>query len=217
MAIDTRHPREIQADIRRGALAVCGLDGVRVVPESRPRDRDGFAFMQSEVSSEKWLKVAVRKVAELIRSARSRGERVVLVAGPVVVHTGGVGPLASLIRRGWVDALLSGNALAVHDAEQALFGTEYDRIRRWLHLLHVQSVTGGNAEPAPLTGSVKRNAVMPAQKPSLFVNECARILRLRHFGFNEGSIIAMAHKTDLLALLQFIYGKSKRLSFCPYL
>lgn len=110
-------------ELRRGAPVVCGLDGVRVVPESRPRDRDGFAFMQSEVSSEKWLKVAVRKVGELIRSARSRDERVVFVAGPVVVHTGGVGPLASLIRRGWVDALLAGNALAVHDAEQALYGT----------------------------------------------------------------------------------------------
>src|SRR4029077_4095733 len=41
----------------------------------------------------------------------------------VVVHTGGAAPLASLIRRGYVHALLSGNALGVHDVEAALFGT----------------------------------------------------------------------------------------------
>ena len=46
-----------------------------------------------------------------------------MVAGPVVVHTGGAAPLASLIRDGWVHALLAGNALGVHDVEAALFGT----------------------------------------------------------------------------------------------
>ena len=46
-----------------------------------------------------------------------------VVAGPVVVHTGGSAGLAALIRRGWVDAVLSGNALGVHDIEAALFGT----------------------------------------------------------------------------------------------
>jgi lysine-ketoglutarate reductase/saccharopine dehydrogenase-like protein (TIGR00300 family) len=45
------------------------------------------------------------------------------VAGPVVVHTGGGKPLSELIRLGWVDALLAGNALAVHDIEAALLGT----------------------------------------------------------------------------------------------
>jgi len=39
------------------------------------------------------------------------------------VHTGGTRPLCDLIRGGWVDALLAGNALAVHDIESALLGT----------------------------------------------------------------------------------------------
>jgi len=39
------------------------------------------------------------------------------------VHTGGAAPLAQLIRKGFVQALLSGNALGVHDIEAALFGT----------------------------------------------------------------------------------------------
>ena len=45
------------------------------------------------------------------------------MAGPVVVHTGGVAGLSKLIRNGWIDALLSGNALGVHDIEASLFGT----------------------------------------------------------------------------------------------
>ena len=44
-------------------------------------------------------------------------------AGPVVVHTGGAAPLAALIRGGFVHALLSGNALGVHDIEAVLLGT----------------------------------------------------------------------------------------------
>ena len=46
-----------------------------------------------------------------------------MVAGPVVVHTGGSPHFQELIRGGFVDVLLAGNALAVHDVEQALFGT----------------------------------------------------------------------------------------------
>ena len=39
------------------------------------------------------------------------------------MHTGGSPYFQELIRAGYVDVLLAGNALAVHDAEQALFGT----------------------------------------------------------------------------------------------
>jgi lysine-ketoglutarate reductase/saccharopine dehydrogenase-like protein (TIGR00300 family) len=40
-----------------------------------------------------------------------------------VVHTGGVEHFAELIRLGYVDTVLAGNALAVHDVEYALSGT----------------------------------------------------------------------------------------------
>jgi lysine-ketoglutarate reductase/saccharopine dehydrogenase-like protein (TIGR00300 family) len=39
------------------------------------------------------------------------------------VHTGGGPALARLIRSGYIQAVLSGNALGVHDVEAALFGT----------------------------------------------------------------------------------------------
>jgi lysine-ketoglutarate reductase/saccharopine dehydrogenase-like protein (TIGR00300 family) len=41
----------------------------------------------------------------------------------VVVHTGGVEHFSALIRDGYVDVVLAGNALAVHDVEFALSGT----------------------------------------------------------------------------------------------
>ena len=54
---------------------------------------------------------------------RSRDRKSSSWRDPVVVHTGGVAPLSRLIREGWVHALLSGNALGVHDIEAALLGT----------------------------------------------------------------------------------------------
>jgi lysine-ketoglutarate reductase/saccharopine dehydrogenase-like protein (TIGR00300 family) len=54
---------------------------------------------------------------------KASGGRIAVVAGPVVVHTGGTPYLSELIRGGYVDAILAGNALAVHDIERELYGT----------------------------------------------------------------------------------------------
>lgn len=110
-------------DVKQGDRVVCGVDGVRVVPEFRERDRHGFAFMSNDISSERRVEVSVAKVAEMMRDARKSGGKIAWVAGPVVIHTGGIEYFGDLIRKGWVDVLLSGNALAVHDVEFALYGT----------------------------------------------------------------------------------------------
>jgi len=110
-------------DIKAGDLVVTGMRGIRVVPESKERDRHAFAFMSNGISSERQVDTAVRQTAALVRQARQDGKKVVVVAGPVVVHTGGAAPLAELIRTGFVQAILSGNALGVHDIEAALLGT----------------------------------------------------------------------------------------------
>ncbi len=110
-------------DLRAGDQVVCGQRGIRVIPESKERDRLDFAFMSHEISSERRVETAVRQTATLIEHTRSEQKRIIVVAGPVVIHTGGGSPLASLIRRGFVDCLLAGNALGVHDAEAALLGT----------------------------------------------------------------------------------------------
>jgi lysine-ketoglutarate reductase/saccharopine dehydrogenase-like protein (TIGR00300 family) len=110
-------------DLRTGELVVCGMQGVRVMPDVQSRDRPTFGFMSNEVSSERRVETAVARVADLMRRTRQDGGRIAFVAGPVIVHTGGTGYFCELIRLGYVDLLLSGNALAVHDVEVALSGT----------------------------------------------------------------------------------------------
>lgn len=110
-------------DIRTGDQVICGLEGIRVTPEFRERDRADFTFMTNDVSSERRVGASVAKIAGMMREVKAGGGRIVFVAGPVVVHTGGALYFSRLIRGGYVDVLLAGNALAVHDAELALFGT----------------------------------------------------------------------------------------------
>lgn len=110
-------------DLKTGDRVVCGLEGIRVTPEFQPRDRLGFAFMANDISSERRVEVSVAKIAALMRQVKASGGRIGFVAGPVVIHTGGVEYFAEIIRRGYCDVLLAGNALAVHDVEYALFGT----------------------------------------------------------------------------------------------
>ena len=110
-------------ELRKGDMVVCGLDGIKVVPEFCERDRFGFTFMANDISSERRVEVSVSKIAALMGEVKASGKRIAFVAGPVIVHTGGVDYFCELIRRDYVDVLLAGNALAVHDVEYALYGT----------------------------------------------------------------------------------------------
>jgi lysine-ketoglutarate reductase/saccharopine dehydrogenase-like protein (TIGR00300 family) len=110
-------------DVRMGDAIVCGVEGIRVTPEFRERDRFGFAFMTNEISSERRVETGVGRIADMMRDVKNTGGRIAVVAGPVVIHTGGGSYFCDLISAGFVDVLLAGNALAVHDIENALFGT----------------------------------------------------------------------------------------------
>lgn len=110
-------------DVKKGNQVVCGMEGVRVMPESKARDKQDFVFMDNETSSERKVSLKVKALAGMLRDAKASGKKMVVVAGPVVVHTGGVEPLSELIRNGYVNVLLGGNAIAVHDIEHALYRT----------------------------------------------------------------------------------------------
>jgi len=110
-------------DVKAGERVVCGHVGIRVTPEFKERDRLGFAFMSNDVSSERRVEGSVARIAQMMREVKKSGGRIAVVAGPVVVHTGGVEHFAALIRGGYVNVVLAGNALAVHDIEFALSGT----------------------------------------------------------------------------------------------
>jgi lysine-ketoglutarate reductase/saccharopine dehydrogenase-like protein (TIGR00300 family) len=112
------------ADVRKGDLIVVGHHGTRVLPQERDRDKLGvFGFMQSTVSSEKPKNVTVREIAAEMRRAKNGSGKILVVAGPAVVHTGSREHLSRLIREGYVHLLFAGNALATHDIEQSFFGT----------------------------------------------------------------------------------------------
>src|SRR4051794_8132808 len=112
------------SDVRRGDEIVCGAGGIRVVMPTREHKALGeFEFMSSIASSEKPQALLVRQIAERMREVKHDSGRILWVAGPAVVHTGASAPLAALVEAGWVDVLFSGNALATHDIEAALFGT----------------------------------------------------------------------------------------------
>jgi len=109
--------------IKKGDRVVIGNSGIRVVPPERPRGHTIFDFMGSQVSSERPSQSLIREIAEEVFEAHERGGKIVVVGGPAIVHTGGQQALAELVRKGYVDALLAGNALAVHDVEYNLYGT----------------------------------------------------------------------------------------------
>ena len=111
-------------DIHKGDSIVTGEKGVRILPEERPREGvDIFQFMSSSSSSERPTLQIARKIARDIYNTKSTGGKIVVTAGPVVVHSGAAEFLAKMIRMGYIDGLLTGNALAVHDIENSLFGT----------------------------------------------------------------------------------------------
>jgi lysine-ketoglutarate reductase/saccharopine dehydrogenase-like protein (TIGR00300 family) len=77
--------------------------------------------MRSEVSREK--PVDYPEMARLMRNERDRGGHIVWVLGPAVLHSRGRDLVTWFVQNGFVNALLAGNAIGVHDIEQALLGT----------------------------------------------------------------------------------------------
>ncbi len=110
-------------DLRKGDRVLIGSSSLRVHPPEVGGGADSFAFMNNDVSSERNATQSAERIAEQMRELRAKGEKIVVVAGPVVVHTGGADALAALVREGWIGGFLGGNAIAVHDLEYRLFGT----------------------------------------------------------------------------------------------
>jgi lysine-ketoglutarate reductase/saccharopine dehydrogenase-like protein (TIGR00300 family) len=112
-----------------------------------------------------------------MRQVRSNGKKIIAVAGPVVVHTGGGKPLSRLIRSGWIDVLLAGNALAVHDIEAALLGTSLGvrtsdgRLAQHGHRNHMQAINAinhaGSIEAAVESGRLTQGVMYECVKANV--------------------------------------------------
>jgi lysine-ketoglutarate reductase/saccharopine dehydrogenase-like protein (TIGR00300 family) len=114
-------------DLKVGDRVMVSIEGIRTVKkvdshEGRKESKE-FSFMGAGVSSERRVELLVEQIAWEMRQIRDQSGKIVVTAGPVVIHTGGSQHLARLIRGGYVHALLGGNAIAVHDIEQSMMGT----------------------------------------------------------------------------------------------
>jgi lysine-ketoglutarate reductase/saccharopine dehydrogenase-like protein (TIGR00300 family) len=134
-----------------GMPIVVGYAGVRVLPVERPRDSTMFGFMSSTVSSEKPKSVSLQSVAGAIRATRAEAKKVLLVGGPAIVHTGSAPHVAQLIREDWIQTVFAGNALAVHDIEQALFGTSLG-----VSLAHGEAIEHGHEHHLRAINTMRR-------------------------------------------------------------
>ncbi|HEX9727794.1 MAG TPA: hypothetical protein VGA37_04765 [Gemmatimonadales bacterium] len=117
-------PRRLEAGMRvaMGEMED-GSRGVYVHADAflGPQTDASFRFMSTQVSRER--PVDYQRLASELRDERERGGHIVWVVGPALVHARARDDLVWMIERGYVGAMLAGNALAVHDLEAALYGT----------------------------------------------------------------------------------------------
>lgn len=141
-------------DLATTDRVVVGVEGIRTIRKTNNREQRNtqeFSFMGAGVSSERRVELVVEQIAWELRQIRDQGGRVVVTAGPVVIHTGGGEHLAKLIREGYVQALLGGNAIAVHDMEQSLLGTSLG-----VDMKRGVSVRGGHRHHLKVINTVRR-------------------------------------------------------------
>jgi len=111
-------------DVKKDDLVIVGEEGIKITPPERPREGvNVFEFMNSSSSSERPTQHIAKKVAEDIYNTKKKGGKIVIVGGPAIVHTGASDSVSELIRSRYIDGILAGNALAVHDIEYATLGT----------------------------------------------------------------------------------------------
>jgi lysine-ketoglutarate reductase/saccharopine dehydrogenase-like protein (TIGR00300 family) len=141
-------------DLEAGEAVVVGSEGIRTKRNTttlkQPKTEE-FSFMGAGVSSERRVELVVEQIAWDLRRIRDQGGKVVVTAGPVVIHTGGSEHLNKLIREGYVHALLGGNAIAVHDIEQSLMGTSLG-----MDMKRGVSVHGGHRHHLKAINAIRR-------------------------------------------------------------
>ena len=127
-----------------------------------------FRFMSTEVSRER--PVNYEELAARLIEQKARGGYLVWVAGPALVHSRARTDFEWFIANGFVQAVLIGNAVAVHDMEAAIFGTTLGMTSTGQpteggHGLHMRAINrvraAGSIENAVAAGLV-RSGIMHA-------------------------------------------------------
>jgi len=125
---ETVYTKEFRC-IRKGdrvavAEAEDGTEGVLVWEhafQQEIEEEEAFGFMRSEVSREKPIDYSA--ILDTFRRNRDEKGYIIWVIGPALVHARGREAMEWIIKNGYAHAVLTGNAVAVHDVEAALFGS----------------------------------------------------------------------------------------------
>ena len=162
------------ADVVKGDPIAVGHEGIRMLPPQRSRSRELFSFMGSEVSSEKPKRLVIEQIAVEMKETRAHGGKILVVAGPAIVHSGAAPALARIIRAGYVQALFGGNAIATHDVEAALLGTSLG-----VALRNGEPIEGGHRHHMMAINTIRRagslrNAVEQGILKQGIMYECVR-------------------------------------------
>jgi lysine-ketoglutarate reductase/saccharopine dehydrogenase-like protein (TIGR00300 family) len=164
--LETIEPRRLKhGDMIAMGEAEDGTEGIVVHTQGFLGNVHGaneFQFMSTEVSRER--PVNYEELAARLGEEKRRGGYLVWVAGPALVHSRARADFEWFIRNGYVQAVLAGNAVAVHDIEAAIFGTTLGMSNTGQptqggHGLHMRAINrvraAGSIERAVETGMIK--------------------------------------------------------------
>jgi lysine-ketoglutarate reductase/saccharopine dehydrogenase-like protein (TIGR00300 family) len=171
-ALETIEPRRLRkGDLIAMGEAEDGTEGIVVHAQGFLGGTHGaneFRFMSTEVSRER--PVNYEELAARVGEEKRRGGYLVWVVGPALVHSRARTDFEWFIRNGYVQAVLAGNAVAVHDIEAAIFGTTLGMSNTGQpteggHGLHMRAINrvraAGSIERAVETGVI-RSGIMHA-------------------------------------------------------
>ncbi len=127
-----------------------------------------FRFMSTEVSRER--PVNYEDLARRIEDERRAGGYMIWVPGPALVHSRARADFEWFIRNGYVQAVLAGNAVAVHDIEAAIFGTTLGMSHtgqpteggHGLHMRAINRVAAAGSIEAAVRSGLIRSGIMHA-------------------------------------------------------
>jgi lysine-ketoglutarate reductase/saccharopine dehydrogenase-like protein (TIGR00300 family) len=146
-------------------LAEDGTEGIVVSAEGflgGSTSANEFRFMATEVSRER--PVNYEDLAARLKEERRAGGFLIWVPGPALVHSRARADFEWFIANGYVQAVLAGNAVAVHDIEAAIYGTTLGMTSTGQpttggHGLHMRAINrvraAGSIEAAVQSGLVK--------------------------------------------------------------
>ena len=164
--LETVEPRRLRrGDMVAMGEAEDGTEGIVVYARGFLGGGHGaneFQFMSTEVSRER--PVNYEELAARVGEEKRRGGYLIWVIGPALVHSRARADFEWFIRNGYVQAVLAGNAVAVHDIEAAIFGTTLGMSNTGQptqggHGLHMRAINrvraAGSIEKAVESGLIK--------------------------------------------------------------